>query len=240
MNKSEQTPDLLLKVKEMVLIFTRHYQPKYYYQFRGELYDLGMEIFCEFLTPKGRGEKKESLLDKYDSNITSLEYLLKVSVIRKLIDKSRANPLIVQSLDEAQESTGDFIYNSIVDNSGPSLISDEKFLTKIEVGFYKLPEEVRNTHYVALFECDSPLSFRLKPSIKYIHQSPVQQITDKTAVLFIPQFKKCIDFSIFDGHAKGKLQPFRLEKEILPSLTVYRSMFSRTQFEEYCLTRLYK
>lgn len=241
MNKSEQTSDLLLRLQELSVIFTKRYQPQYYYQYRGELYDLAMEIYCDFLTPKGRGEKKETLLDKFDATTTSLEYLVKVCVIRKLIDKSRANPLQFQSLDESLETKGDSIYNSIsfLSDSGESALTDERFLNKVEMEFNKLPELVRNQHYVALFECDSPLAKRLKPVIRYIHQSPIQQITDKTAVLFIPQFRKCIDFSLFDGHAKGRFQPFRLEREILPTLTQYQSLFSRSQFEEYCNNNLY-
>lgn len=241
MNKSEQTSDLLLHLQELVVIFTKRYQPQYYYQYRGEFYDLAMEIYCDFLTPKGRGEKKETLLDKFDASITSLEYLVKVSVIRKLIDKSRANPLVFQSLDESLETKGDFIYScmpSLVDTKESSL-NDEKFLTKVETEFNKLPEAIRNQHYVALFECDSPLAKRLKPIIRFIHQSPIQQITDKTVVLFVPNFKKCIDFDRFDGHAKGKIQPFRLEREILPTLDRYQSLFSRSQFEEYCMNNLY-
>ena len=109
MTKQQQTEEVKVQLFHLTLQFTRKYQPRYYYQYRGELYDLAMEFYCDFLTPKGRSSVKETLLDKFDPSITTLPYLVKVSTIRKLIDRSRADSTPILSIDALIESYGDLI-----------------------------------------------------------------------------------------------------------------------------------
>lgn len=90
MKPAEQTDAVKVRLYNLTLQFVRKYQPRFYKQYQGDQEDLAMKFFCEFLTAKSRERGKEaSLLDKYDSRVTSLEYLVKVSVQRMLIDCSR-------------------------------------------------------------------------------------------------------------------------------------------------------
>lgn len=105
--KSEQTDKLKKEVYDLVLSLTRTFQPLYYKQYKGDIRDLASEFFTSFLTEKGRGEKKESLLDKWNPDITNLTYLLKVAVVRKLIDYSRSDKgerNFVENFDEDDKS----------------------------------------------------------------------------------------------------------------------------------------
>jgi len=90
MDKSLQTPELKKQVYDLTSKFVRAYQKLYYVQYQGEIEDLVSSFFLDFITPKSREEgKEESLLDKYDGSVTSLTYLVALSVKRKLIDESR-------------------------------------------------------------------------------------------------------------------------------------------------------
>lgn len=110
MEKAKQTDELKVRVYNLTLSFVRKYQPRYYMQYRGESEDLALDFYCQFLTPKSREKgKEESLLDKYNDEITSLEYLLKVSVQRMLIDRSRQDTGYFKSIDEFVDEFGDFM-----------------------------------------------------------------------------------------------------------------------------------
>lgn len=110
MRKEQQTEALKVRLYDLTLSFVRKYQPRYYKQYNGEHEDLAMDFYCNFLTEKSREKGKEaSLLDKYDETITSLEYLVKISVRNMLIDRSRSNPITATSIDSFVDEHGDFM-----------------------------------------------------------------------------------------------------------------------------------
>lgn len=92
MDKSEQTDKVKKELYDLTLQFVRKYWRQYYPAFKGDIDDLASDYYLEFLTPKARERGKEqSLLDKFDPTITTLPYLVKVAVTRKLIDSSRTD-----------------------------------------------------------------------------------------------------------------------------------------------------
>lgn len=110
MKAEHQTEALKVRLYDLTLSFVRKYQSKYYKQYTGELDDLAMDFYCQFLTPKSRVlGKEETLLDKYDDTITSLEYLVKIAVRNMLIDRSRSNPGWSVSIDKFVDEHGDFM-----------------------------------------------------------------------------------------------------------------------------------
>lgn len=233
MLKCDQTSEVLVELYELTIMFTRKLQPKYYYQFRGDVHDLAMEFYCEFLTPKGRGEVKESLLDKYNPEITSLPYLVKVSVTRKLIDRSRADRVQLVSIDALITEYGDLmtkVFNLIDDVIDEELDGDRFLKEKVAKHFYQLDEFTRNSIFAKLYDSSSPLCDSLAPTFKLVHDCPVQQITDKTVVLFVPDIHKCINFSLQDGHPRGSIKPFFIETK---GLELYHSGFDRDLFEDF-------
>lgn len=242
MDRNLQTDKLHLELYQLTKSFTRDLQPRYYYQFRGDINDLASEFFTQFITPKGRkGAVKETLLDKYNPNTTSLAYLVKVCVTRKLIDQSRQNPQQYVSIDAQTEENGDCInrvfnlYSDFEDEKN-TILTDPKFLRKVLEGYRKLPEEERNLYFVSIFDSQSVLAKVLEPVIRYIHMCPIQQITDKTVVLYIPQYQRLVNFSLEDGHPRGSFQPFHLREEELETLRSYgkyHSHFTRELFIEY-------
>lgn len=231
MTKQQQTDDVLVELFKLTLQFTRKYQPRYYYQFRGEVYDLAMEFYCEFLTPKGRGEVKESLLDKFNPEITSLAYLVKVSVQRKLIDRSRADRVQVLSIDEMIESYGDVMQKTFNLVDEVEEVPDDAYYTKRLLSAFSNLDVFTKNNLVSRLYCEcSPLVKILKPVFQYINNCPIQQVTDKTVVVFIPSFHKCINFALSDGHPRGGV---RLPSLDTTGLTQYHSGFDRDVFEEY-------
>lgn len=113
--KEEQTDALKEELYKLVQQFVWKYWRVYYPQYKGETHDLIVDFFEQFLTEKGRGEEKENLLDKYDPSMTSLPYLVKTSVIRMLIDRSRTDKGEVNYSEQYDEETGelslDFLSN---------------------------------------------------------------------------------------------------------------------------------
>ena len=189
-----------------------------------------MEFFCQFLTPKGRGDVKETLLDKFDPNVTSLAYLVKVSVTRKLIDRSRQDSTKFVSIDALLEEYGDLIATAfnMVDNDTKieSYTPYKKLLQKYE----ELSDLEKNKCFAKLFDVNSPICQILTPKIRYYQEYPIQQVTDKTMVLYIPESFQCINFSLEDGHARGKYRPFKLQRL---DFEPYQSGFERYLFEDY-------
>lgn len=241
MEKSKQTEEVYQELYKLTRIMTRALVRKYYYQFRGDVEDLAAEFFVQFITPKGRkGAPQESLLDKYDPATTSLAYLVKVCVIRKLIDQSRQHPYRVSSIDEILEAKGDVALKNYHlvdgDEEQQSMINDSRYRKQIMESFKDLPEEEKNKLFADLFDSESPLRDVLQPSIRYIHNCPIHQVTSKTAVLYIPELRTTVNFSIDDGHSRGRFHPFRLSNEDLESLKSlgkYHSQFSKELFIEF-------
>lgn len=103
--------NLKLRLWELTRNFVMKYTFSYFKQFTGDLRDLCQEFYVEFLTPNSRKGRKETLLDKYDYRITSFEYLVKCSVIRKLIDRSRVFKKM-SSIESLQTEFGDGVLES--------------------------------------------------------------------------------------------------------------------------------
>lgn len=151
---------LKLRLYNLTRQFVLKHSHHYYQQYRGDLQDLCQDFFIDFITPKCRpGGRKETLLDKYDSSVTSFEYLVKNAVIRKLIDRSRKDRTVSLSIDNLQEEYGDIITETfqLVDSQNHSELQefidpsvDERIFTEDEVEYYrtkfeKLSENVRQS-----------------------------------------------------------------------------------------------
>lgn len=151
---------LKLRLYNLTRQFVLKHSHHYYQQYRGDLQDLCQDLFIDFITPKCRpGGRKETLLDKYDSSVTSFEYLVKNAVIRKLIDRSRKDRTVSLSIDNLQEEYGDVItetfqlvesqqHSGLQEFVDPSV--DERIFTEDEVEYYrikfeKLSENVRQS-----------------------------------------------------------------------------------------------
>jgi len=159
-SKEEQTPQLKKELYDMVLTFVRKYQPLYYAQYKGDIRDLASDFYVEFLTEKGRGNKpKESLLDKYDPNITVLPYLVKVAVQRALIDRSRSDKGEINYLenyddeDDANRLTLNILSKNLEADDPEALenieFSDE-FIDEMKERFLNLSIEEQNRFRKAL------------------------------------------------------------------------------------------
>jgi hypothetical protein len=108
MAPEEQTDKVKKELYDLTLQFVRKYWRQYYPQFKGDINDLASDYYLDFLTPKSREKGKEqSLLDKFDPKVTSLPYLVKVAVQRKLIDGSRTDKGEKNYEETYDEETGD-------------------------------------------------------------------------------------------------------------------------------------
>lgn len=151
---------LKLRLYNLTRQFVLKHSHHYYQQYRGDLQDLCQDFFIDFITPKCRpGGRKETLLDKYDSSVTSFEYLVKNAVIRKLIDRSRKDRTVSLSIDNLQEEYGDIITETfqLIDSQKHSELQefidpsvDERIFTEDEVEYYRtkfemLSENVRQS-----------------------------------------------------------------------------------------------
>lgn len=240
MEKSQQTEKVIAELYKLTRQFTKALIPRYYYQYRGDPNDLASEFFVQFMTPKASGDRpKESLLDKFDASITSLPYLVKVSVIRKLIDQSRQHPQIVESLDFALEDKGDnilFVANEYAEGQKKTIFKEGALVEKIKKEFNKLSEETRNQLFVELFDSDSTLVPFLEPAIRKIRNCPIQQVTNRTLVLFIPIAQSYVSFDVETGKPRGSFRPFNLNSEELAQvkqLVSYHSQFTKELLQEY-------
>lgn len=72
---------------------------KYYYQYCGLLEDLVGDIYADFISLRGRVEKR-TLIDGYDCRVMSFESYVKCCVLRKLIDRSRSDGRYFERLDD--------------------------------------------------------------------------------------------------------------------------------------------
>lgn len=127
--KRARLGDVKVKVWELVHKYVKVHQPYYYRQFQGDLWDLGQDIFESFMKAKARVRRvkdltgkvmkdeegnvmrvkgrEQSLLDKYNPQVTSIEYLVKGCVIRKLIDYSRGDKVPFVRYQNLLEEFGD-------------------------------------------------------------------------------------------------------------------------------------
>lgn len=231
MLKSEQTKEVKVHLYNLTHNFVYKYVHQYYKQYQGDLDDLVSDFYIQFLTPKARVKGKEqSLLDKYDDSITSLEYLVKVSVIRKLIDKSRSDKGRV-SIDKRWDDCGDMtavIFGLYDEQEDEETVDNKEFTSSA----YKLVETKWNAldpyHQQVLrnkySECRGALAKNyqklfdkviepkhevvqpkevltlLVEEEKQLHECKVQQITNKTVVAYYDN--KCWDFDRITGQAR--------------------------------------
>ncbi len=112
--------------------FVRKYQPQYYKQYKGDIQDLVSDFYAEFTTKKSRvAGKEESLLDKYDENVTSFPYLVKVAVQRMLIDRSRKDKGEQNITEKYDEETGelslDYLASSDPEDDSDVQLEDIEF-----------------------------------------------------------------------------------------------------------------
>lgn len=235
-DKQEQ---LKVRLYELTFMFVKAYKPHYYYQYQGDLEDLAADIYCEFLTPKAsKGRTKQTLLDKFDDKVTSLEYLTKVCVIRKLIDKSRQNPVTNVSIDMLLESKGDGVskvLNLVEQEKVPSNLAG---ITKrrIKERYADLPDDQKNKVFAIAVQIESEMCEELKPCIPIVHGCSVQQITDKSALLYVRAWKTLIAFDLGTGNARGKRIPFILSKDEIKTLKEqvgFNSHLSKEMFLDY-------
>lgn len=127
--KRARLGDVKVKVWELVHKYVKVHQPYYYRQFQGDLWDLGQDIFESFMKAKSKARlvkdltgkvmkdeegnvmrvrgREQSLLDKYNPQVTSIEYLVKGCVIRKLIDYSRGDKVSFVRYQSLLEEFGD-------------------------------------------------------------------------------------------------------------------------------------
>lgn len=162
--EDEQTDALKEELYKLVQQFVWKYWRQYYPAFKGETTDLIIDFYENFLTKKGRGEKKESLLDKYDTSITSLPYLVKTSVIRMLIDRSRSDKHEVNYSEQYDEETGDLSLDflaSLVDEEPEyidSMVFTPEQVEEIKSTYEALPEAAKK-HFLRMYrECRTALA----------------------------------------------------------------------------------
>lgn len=257
MRPEEQTAQVKEELYKLTLSFVRKYQPKYYYQYRGDIEDLASEFFCQFLTPKSRIKgKEETLLDKYDSTITSLPYLVKVSVIRMLIDRSRADSVKIKSIDHFVDEYGDLMIKtfglsteSLTDDID-SLEFSSDFLHKIYSKLSLLDEttlnniskqyyEVRNVLNASfrkvfdkLFPKEGILTLQAYTGTQFEY-CKCQQITSKTVCILIGN--KVVDFDRITGKSRNSTHKNMFLSDnaldIVLGYKVYKSGLSRVEME---------
>lgn len=164
MTQEEQTEQVIVELYNLTRQFTFKYQPLYYIQYRGDLEDLCADFFCDFMQKKSRIEgEEESLLDKFDSKITTLPYLVKVAVKRKLIDRSRADKAEIR-IDPIMEKLGDsantrlnLVYEP--DEVIEQMIFDCDDLFRAKHQFSLLPKETQNKvrrYFAEVKNCIAP------------------------------------------------------------------------------------
>ncbi len=150
LSKEEQTDPLKKDLYNMVRQFVYKYQRHYHPHYKGDLIDLVSDFYIEFLTPKSRVKgKEESLLDKYNPEITSLPYLVKQSVIRKLIDRERTYKGEINYAEKYDEDTGDlsldFLANKVDSSKNAEDIElTEEQIEQLKEKFNAMPTRTKN------------------------------------------------------------------------------------------------
>lgn len=267
MKKVEQTEEVKVNLYKLTDQFTKKLVHRYYKQYEGPIEDLVMEYYLDFLTPKSREKgKEESLLDKYDESVTSLPYLVKVAVSRKLIDSSRQNPISMIRIDNYVDSYGDCItaafdlvaeQEETVDDKSFSMVEAQRLKVKFEnyndsikEVYFKQYQEVKCaltkvyqdlfdfifSGYVQDLEKEPEEKIELTLEVDGEGKCEVQQVTDKTACVFLKKLGLVVDFNRETGEARGKnfkgLVLTNSAVEQLKSLGRWHSGLSRILFEE--------
>lgn len=243
MKRSEQTEAVKVRLYRLTDQFVKKYVWRYYKQFTGDIDDLIMEYYVEFLTPKSREKgKEESLLDKFDSNVTTLEYLVKIAVQRKLIDSSRQDPTQDIRIDNYVDEFGDcitaaFELTTEQDEESGFMVDIRTFtieeMRSIKLIFENLADDFKQTFYKQFKDVECALAPAYQDLFSYvvsgfeaemepiieekrnkvtsveleiaeIGNCAVQQITPKTACVFVPTFNHVVDFNRETGEARGK------------------------------------
>lgn len=275
MKRSEQTESVKVRLYKLTEQFTRKYVWRYFKQFNGDLDDLIMEYYVEFLTPKSREKgKEESLLDKFDEKVTSLEYLVKIAVQRKLIDSSRQNPTNDIRIDNYVDEFGDCITAAfeltIEQDEDTGFMVDlrtftEEEMKSIKLKFENMKESFKESFYKQYKEVECALApayrdlfdfvvsgfeAEMEPiveekrnnvsqvllEVETIGECAVQQITPKTACIFVPTYNHVVDFNRETGEARGKsYKGLKLTETavnwIKENINIWASGKSRKEFE---------
>lgn len=195
----EVTEKLQTELYNLTEMFVRAYQPRYYVQYRGDIRDLVSEFFVQFMTRKSRVPGKEqNLLEKFNPNITTLPYLVKVSVQRMLIDRSRSDKREV-NYEAKVDEYGDVILASMNIVDEPSESIDDFDFDEDELELYKKA---------------------------WAHKSPQQQKEiiaelDMVRNIINPTVVKFID-ALIDTHAKEKTTDFTLTTQDGVERVVYQ------------------
>lgn len=201
MDKVQQTQEVKLRLYTLTQQFVYKYQPRYYKQFNPKtecLEDLASEFYLSFLTPKAREKGKEqSLLDKFDPSITTLEYLVKVSVQRKLIDYSRQHPYHSISIDEKTNEFGDCILKGLdlLQTQAESVDVREfsaKEISEIQRAFARLDDKTR----ASLANKFSELQNVVAPNFRKVFLEVFKDQVAKKSVV-----RQIVDYvvNVFDG-----------------------------------------
>lgn len=234
MEKSEQTQQVKERLYYLTAQFVKKYIHRYYKQFKGDIYDLITEYYIQFETPKSRERGKEqTLLDKFDPSITTLEYLVKVSVQRKLIDSSRHDCRQSISFDKKYDEFGDMmckVFDLVTEPEEieSDVISHTEFSILCE-RFSRLSKDAQESIFVQYSEVRSVLSktyqtvfdrifnFREKTIevVKKIVMQPVSVIYNETVIeapcqqvtpktICLKIENAVYDFDRVTGHSRGK------------------------------------
>lgn len=261
MDKAEQTQEVKEKLYYLTKQFVYKYQPRYYKQYRGDLEDLVLDFYCQFLTPKSRikGQEK-SLLDRYDVSKKPIGFseelyfanLVKVSVQRMLIDRSRQDHYRILSIDKFLEAYGDMFVENFNLSVVPSddsldfnhfLLSYHKMSPALKQSLRQIYQECRNslsesfTKVFDLLFCTF-LTITLTDGTLCL----VQQVTPKTVCAFISSYNMVLDFDRHTGICRSS-KDLSIDSSSLVKVNKYpkyHSSLSRTEFEDICRTSSYK
>lgn len=159
MKKEEQTDEVKTRLYRLTQQFVRKYWRTYYPQFKGDIDDLVSDFYISFLTEKSREKGKEqSLLDKFDPSITSLEYLVKISVQRKLIDRSRSDKGEINYKEKYDEETGDLSLDFLAHHSDEDedipvdqIVFSEEDILELRDKYDELTEPQRK-HFLRMYK----------------------------------------------------------------------------------------
>lgn len=157
LKKEEQTDSIKTRLYNLTRQFVYKYWREYYSSFKGDLDDLVSDFYVDFCTAKSREEGNEqSLLDKFDPNITTLEYLVKVAVQRKLVDKARGDKHEMNYAERYDEETGDLSLDFLAkhideeDESVDKMVFTEDDIFELRDKFDALSEEEKK-HFVRVY-----------------------------------------------------------------------------------------
>lgn len=165
LKKEEQTDKIKTELYNLVRQFVYKYHTRYYPHYKGDLDDLVSEYYTQFLTPKSRIKgNEESLLDKFNPEITSLPYLVKQSVIRKLIDGERTDKREKNYTEKYDEETGDlsldFLVNQIAkpDTQIEDIEFTDKDVRRLKEKYNSLPQSAKDKFNKIYLESREALS----------------------------------------------------------------------------------